>query len=288
MKNPIVTLVNWLERHKKLNLALVFLYGVVLILLHDDAVQLSIALMNSFGLAEYNLAVKWFSLGFGLVIAGVFAWGLLKSTKNTGWKAFFLFFIGGLIVLHFLSMLEMNIEMVHALEFTLLAFLLFPLTRSFSAAIIYCLPFILVNEWYQFKILYPHYIKYFEFNDIFLDLMGCGMAMISLWLMGISVKKSEKKFWRKPEFLSLAALNIFFGLALATCVFSLYDSTQCDHTLIVLNQLENPFEFWRTHPFTGAVYHVMKPVEGMVAISLLCLIYIGMDHIAQKEVRHAA
>lgn len=283
LKNPIVIAIEWLGQKKWLNLILVFLYGIGLIIFHDDAVQLSIEWMNSLGLQEYNLAVKWFFLGFGLVVTAVFGWGLLKSLANTLWKALSLIILGGLLVLHFFTMLEMNIEMVHALEFTVLAVLLFPLTRSFGASIIFCLPFILVNEWYQFKILYPYYIKYFEFNDILLDLLGCGVAMISLWIMGLNVKRRERPFWQKPEFITLAMINLFFYLALATCTFSLYESTKCDFTLIALNQLEDPFPFWYQHPFTGAVYHVMKPIEGMCAITTLCLLYMGLDKLAESK-----
>jgi hypothetical protein len=174
----------------------------------------------------------------------------------------------------------MNIEVVHVLEFTLLSVLLFPLLGSFGASVVFTLPFIFVNEWYQYVVLYPGYIQYFEFNDIVIDLLGCGMAMIFLWIAGVKPEETSA-FWRNPEFVFLIAVNLLFLVLLATCVLTFYPGNKCENTFLVLNQLQNPHLFWQTHVY-GAVYHVMKPLEGLVIVNGVCIFFSVMSFVAQK------
>lgn len=276
-------ILDYLRKRRLLNLVLVFTYGISLILLHDPVVQLSIKAMNSLSLSIYNNVVRWASLAFGLIVVAYMVLALFRNSENREWKLFFLMLSLALAVMHFLVMLEMNIEVIHVIEFTILAVLIFPFIGRYGAAIVFCLPFILVNEWYQYQVLYPGYIKYFEFNDVFMDLVGCGLAMIALWVSGIKPIKSIPTFWKRPEFLSLMGLIGFYAIAITTCLLALYTATQCENTWLVLSLLEEPSQFWQTHEFTGATYHVMNPKEGMIAISLLCILYMVMDNLAYTK-----
>lgn len=275
--------INYLQNRKLLNLALVFGYGIALILFHDTVVQVSIKVMNSLSLDTYNQVVKWICIGVGLVVTALLIRALAKSRENKVAIISYLLVSLGLAIAHFFVMLEMNIEMIHALEFTILAVLIFPLVGRFGAAIVFCLPFIFVNEWYQYQVLYPGYIKYFEFNDIFIDLIGCGVAIIVLWINGVKPKTPVPAYWRRPELLFIiCTIGLCLNLVNA-CFFAQYTSTQCENTWLVLNLLDNPHQFWQHHDFTGAVYHVMNPKEGMVALSLLCLFYMSMDDAAYTK-----
>lgn len=282
MSQQLPPFIEYLRQRRVLNLVLVFVYGISLILFHDTVVQVSVKVMNNLSLPVYNQVVKWAVITLGISAALSLIYLLRKNKENRNIKLFFLIVTLGLAIFHFMVMLEMNIEMIHALEFMILAVLLFPLTGRFGAAIIWGLPFIFVNEWYQYQVLYPGYINYFEFNDIFLDLLGCGLAMIALWLTGAK-SQGITSFFKRPELFFLMGVNVLFAIALLTCYFSMHTTTQCDNTWLVLSLLENPNQFWQTHAFTGAVYHVMNPIEGLLAMNLLCLFYMRMDDSAYTK-----
>ena len=275
----LLILLNWLKQHKAVNLSLVFIYGISLVFLHDFFVGLSYNTMNSLSLPVYNKVVLIVSLCGGVAVFASLLYMLYKTTENRRWKLFFLLATSLLIALHYKFLFEMNIEVVHVLEFTLLSVLLFPLLGSFGASVAFTLPFIFVNEWYQYVVLYPGYIQYIEFNDIVIDLLGCGMAMIVLWIAG--VKPVSQPLYKKPEIIFLAVVNVLIVVLLATCVLTFYPDNKCENTFLVLNQLQNPHMFWQTHVY-GAVYHVMKPLEGLVIVNGVCVFFSFMSFVAQK------
>ncbi len=272
----LLKLINWLKLHKALNLALVFIYGIALIFFHDFFVGLSYNAMNKLSLPVYNKVVLIFSATLSIGILAYFLFKLFRTTENKNRKLFFLLVTFALIALHYKFLFEMNIEIIHVVEFAFLSLLLFPLLGSFGTSVVFTLPFIFVNEWYQYVVLYPNYIHYFEFNDIVIDLLGCGMAMIFLWIAGVKPTKNL------VGFISLTLIDVLFIVLLVTCVFALYPSTECENTFLVLNQLPNPHLFWQTHVY-GAIYHVMKPVEGMLAINLVCLFFTAADFYCVKR-----
>ena len=275
----LLILLNWLKQHKAVNLSLVFIYGISLIFLHDFFVGLSYNTMNSLSLPVYNKVVLSISICGGIAVFASLLYMLYKTKEDRNRKLFFLIITSLLIALHYKFLFEMNIEVVHVLEFTLLSVLLFPLLGSFGASVAFTLPFIFVNEWYQYVVLYPGYIQYFEFNDIVIDLLGCGMAMIVLWIAG--VKPVSQPLYKKPEIIFLAVVNVLIVVLLATCVLTFYPDNKCENTFLVLNQLQNPHMFWQTHVY-GAVYHVMKPLEGLVIVNGVCVFFSFMSFVAQK------
>lgn len=270
----VIKALQFLEKHKALNLFLVFVYGTALIFFHNFFVQLSVAAMNKLSLGVYNKLVLITSICTGAAALLLFVFYLLKNTENRVWKSVYGLVTLLLIGLHYAFLFEMNIEIIHAVEFAFLSLLLFPLTCSFGASVVFTLPFIFVNEWYQYTVLYPHYIHYFEFNDVVVDLLGCGLAMIMLWMAG--KKAYSMGNMNKYALIFLAGLNILFCVLLLSCVLAQYPTEECNNTFLVLNKLENPHLFWQTHYF-GQVYHVMKPVEGWIAINILCLFFTSMD-----------
>lgn len=237
--------------------------------------------MNNLSLPVYNKIVLVFSLCAGGAVFTSLLYMLFKTKQDRNRKLFFLVLASLLIALHYTFLFEMNIEVVHVVEFTVLSVLLFPLLGSFGASVAFTLPFIIVNEWYQYVVLYPGYIQYFEFNDIVIDLLGCGMAMIFLWVAGVKPEGNPAVFFKRAELILLLAINMLVVILLATCVFAFYPEGKCDTTFLVLNQLQNPHLFWQTHVY-GAVYHVMKPVEGLVAVNGVCLFFSIMDFVARK------
>jgi hypothetical protein len=188
-----------------------------------------------------------------------------------------------LLVIHFFVLTEMNIEFIHALMYGGLAVLLFPLVGRFGGAVILGLPLMIVDEWYQHVILFPHYTDFFEFNDIILDLLGAGLFISILSLLGVPLRSKLPPLVKRQELWLLVGIVIVIIGPLSTCVVVPYSEQACENTWFILNKLPEMEEFWYQHPTIGTTLHVLKPVEGIMAMFLLCFGYLAMDPISSLK-----
>jgi hypothetical protein len=269
-------IIAWLAAHRMVNGALVLAYAAFILFAHDHFVQLSIRVMHALTLPVYNSLVAMLVGVCGGAFFVVLLLFLKKETNDRGRKLGYLVAILILLVLHHLFLFEMNIEVIHAMQFAVLALLLFPLTQRFGAAIIMSIPFMILDEWHQFQVLYPTYVQYFEFNDMLMDILGCSLLMCGLWIMGVRELPSARPWYLRAEAMVVAVLAVGALLAMTTCIIVPFPQDACATTWLVLNTLPDPTALWQTHPFTGRMYHAMQPVEGMVVVVVVALVMLGM------------
>lgn len=269
--------VKWQTENRFINLVLVIGYVVFLVFAHEWFVNLSVEVMNNLSLDVYNKLVACITgLGFTTVLGLVF-WAI-RSKIKVQWSGI-LFTISVLAghIFHFFVFTEMNIEFIHAMEFGLLAMLIYPLVGRFGAAAIYAFPIMFVDEWYQYQVLFD-YVEYFDFNDILLDLLGAGLFLSILRIFNHN-SSGSKPILQRPELYVLA----FFGLAIAvllmTSVIVPYAADESSNTWLILNNIQDPYGFWREHPLIGSTYHVLEPITGIVTVFAVCLFYLAMDPI---------
>ena len=275
--NFVSRFIDWLENHRAVNLLLILLYFIFIYYMHDSVVHLSIWVMNLMSLSVYNKVVIVISILLLILFGTAINGQIRKHTDNYAVKAGYLFFTIAIIIIHFKTMFEMNIEIIHIFEYPALAVLLFPITRRFGAAIIFTIPFMLMDEWHQYVVLYPGYVDYFEFNDIMVDMYGCGLAMLVLMVFGVEGQQPVKPFWKRTELGFILASLIVFAIAVKLCFISVYEADKCSDTELVLYRIHEPVTFWRKYPNRDVVYHVMQPIEAITGISLLAIIYTGLD-----------
>ncbi len=267
----------WLQSHRWANLLLVLLYFVFILAMHHPLVLLSIWVEHNLTIGLYNTVV---ATVFSVLVVGTLYVVYRQAARHTANRATGLFYIGCSLLLlfaHSRFMFDSNIEVIHALEFTLLAFLIFPLTRRFGAAVLFTLPFMLLDEWYQYILLYPDWNDYLDLNDILTDTYGCGLTMAILMLCGVKGNRNVQPLYRRTEFITLAVIVLLVIAATVTCFIAPYAGDACSNTLLVINERTTAEPFWRLHPTHGNYFHVMKPTEGLVAITLLHLFYMGLD-----------
>ncbi len=256
---------------------LVLGYYVFIFVMHVPCAKLSVFVEHHLSLPVYNKVVKSISILL-LLLFVVFAFTHLKDRPgNRRHKVTYLVLALSFIILHFRIMFEMNIEIIHIFQYSILAMLLFPLTRRYGAAVCFAIPFMLVDEWNQYINLYPGFVQYFEFNDVIIDINGCGLAMITFYILGVRGSDNVQPFWKRPEFILIITFTIAVFIAVKTCLIALYTADKCDNTWLTLNIIKEPQFFWRKFPGRDAVYHVMQPVEAIVAIIVLALFYFGLD-----------
>ncbi|MBL7799148.1 MAG: hypothetical protein JNL95_00365 [Chitinophagales bacterium] len=272
----------FLERNRLLNSVLIVLYVLLILHGHDFFVQLSVKAMNSVSLPVYNQVVMLCIVTCSALL--VLYTLYMLNTNPIQWKVRLLFLAGCLLYLsiHVNVLFEMNIEIIHVVEYIVLSFLLFPFTRSISATLIFALPIMIGDELNQYLILYPGYNKYFEWSDIVMDIIGAGTLLLMLNIAGLQLRKRTKYNLFTPEILLLVVFCLFmlFGFITGMLVSTAKDLQP--NTIFVFNQLSQPELFWQTHAFTGAHYHVLWPSEGVVLILVLCAFFALYDKLASN------
>ena len=266
----------WLQSRKLINLIFVFGYFFFILLMHDHLVQVSIAIEKTLSLVVYNTVIAAVFLSVVFVLVFVVQKKLREETKDRTLKLTYLFATITAILIHSRFMFDSNIEIIHSFEYSFLVFLIFPFTKRFGAAILFTLPFMLFDEWYQYTILYPN-LDYFDLNDIMMDTYGCGLVMIVLMCLGLKGSETVKVLWKRPETISLVTLVVCVLLAVKLCIIADYGNNVCNNTLLVMNKRTTAEPFLRLHTGHNIMYHVMKPLEALIGISVLHLFYLGLD-----------
>lgn len=268
--------VGWLEKHRAVNLLLVLVYIGFLLFAHDVFVNISVAVMNHFSIPVYEklVAAMLVFIVLGAVSAGIY---FLRTRTLNRRLGVFLALTLLLLVVHFFVLTEMNVEFIHAFMYGGLALLLFPLVGRFGGAVVLGLPVMLVDEWYQYIILFPDYVHFFEWNDIVLDVLGAGLFVAGLGVLGIKSNRGDTPIHKRAEVWLLTGFVLITGVLLASCAIVPYAVDSCTHTWFVMNTLPEMQTFWYVHPAIGSTLHVLKPMEGIVVVFLLCVFYLGMD-----------
>ncbi len=267
----------WLQSRRLINLVLVFAYFFFILFMHDPLVHVSMWVERNLSLDTYNLVVALVFLSVLLLLSFFVLRKLASDRRNQKLKIFYLISTVTFLIIHSRFMFDSNIEVIHSFEFTFLAFLIFPLTKRFGAAILFTLPFMLFDEWYQYIVLYPDWNDYFDLNDIMTDTYGCALTMITLMIFGIKGSENIQPVWKRPEFISLVCLVVAILVAAKICLITSYANESCSNTWLIMNERMIPEPFFREHPTHHISFHVMKPVEALIAITTLHLFYFGLD-----------
>jgi len=260
-------LVGFLSNNPYLNLSLILIYGYLIIKLHNPLVQLSIVVMKFTGIDGYNTLISIITV-VCLIFLSVYIWKSYRRNKEN-WQEKIIF--SGLImlflILHYRFLLEMNIEIIHAFAYGIWFIPLLAFFRSPALALTVSLPFMLFDEWYQYQVLYPHYVQYWELNDVILNVLGCMfmMALIKWSDIKISVE------WRWSITL-LALYIVLFSFCVFFGVFAVTKQDVNSNSILIINKLLTFNQWWQIHPLTKKEYLVVGWKSFWMLISLLILL----------------
>jgi len=232
--------------------------------------------MNALTLPVYNMVVGAITVSLGLAFVGFLFFFLREKSPDRPLKVFYLAAILLMLVLHHFLLFEMNIEVIHAALYAGLALLLFPFGRRFGAPLVYALPIMFLDEWYQYQVLYPSYVEYLELNDIVIDLLGSALVLCGLWIIGVRDRPVAKPFPLRKEGMLLVGMATMVVFLLVSGLVVRFPDEATARTLLVMSRLADPLEFWRVHGFTGRTYHVLPPIAGLFVILGLTLLFQGM------------
>lgn len=274
--------INWLRERPLMNGLLVLAYSIFILFAHGWFVDLSVLAMNTLSLGTYNRVVAAIMGMAGLLLGWTVLRSIWSDTSQRWPKLAFFSVILVSLVAHRYFLSEMNIEIIHALEFGILALLLFPLARSFGGTLVLGLPFMLIDEWYQFTVLFSDYVEYFDFNDVLLDSLGAAMVVCMIWVFGTGPVRPFTGNIARWEVCVLLTMTVGPILLMQTCILVEFSSEVCENTWLVLNQVGAEEGFWRTHPVLGSTYHLLRPIEALALVLVLVVCIFYMDQVSAK------
>ncbi len=257
--------VGWLSKHRWVNIAVICTYFPLVVLPHKMfGTFLNTKVFVGITRAQYNLYV----LIAASVLLLIYAWyfhiaGRDKHYRGALW-AYMIYNIAlAVIIINILFVI--NIEIVHFPQYALMAVLLFPLLSNYQATLIWTTLAGALDEAYQYFVLAPDDTFYYDFNDVVTNLVGASFGLLIIWAAGI---RGNRPFRSHSKFILMATFTLIVLLVILyrTKVLSIYPSK--DHQYQLLRK--DISGFWYA-PNKRVTYHVMKPMEGMVATLLLML-----------------
>jgi len=236
------------------------------VLPHEWVGLLTVKVFGGFSRDTYNAII----LGVSIMGLSLYLIPILKNifTDKRWWTLFYL--ISSIIfsIIAFKTLIVINIEVVHFLQYAVMAILLFPLTNNYHLTLFYATLLGALDEAYQYFYLAPQRTDYYDFNDVVINLLGATFGLILLRAFRI---KNQTFSWRSPIFLGCCGL-IFLLIGLyASGIFPVYPTEATTQALSLLVK-KVPDNFWSlVHP--NVTYHVILPLEGLLVTTFLWLFY---------------
>lgn len=263
--------ISFLTKNPFVNSLLLLTYYLLVVLPHE---KLGVAIFNAFknhSRDEYNMIIIVGFIVFSTTVLAFLAKEVLQSpAKNRILAYSILQFI--LISISFYYLIIVNIECIHFIQYAVFAILAYSLVEKYQDIILLTLIAAIFDEAYQYFYLSPQRTNYYDFNDIVLDLIGAGSGIIILYIYGFTNKVKKG--------LSLVSMMFFIFSLLVILAFTLQFLwvNPTDNSIDLLTLIRVPEEgFWTFLNF-DVVYHVLKPWEGILLVTLLSFFYLSIDY----------
>lgn len=269
-----------LYQKRIVNWAVVVLFFVFVLFLHDPMVRLSVTVMDALTRHTYNDVVAGTLM---VILAGIlffFFKKLREHPDHVRTKIVFMLITVLFIWLHMQMLFVMNIEIIHSFQYGILAILIFPLFGRFGDAVFWASLLGAVDEWFQYQILYPDKNDYYDFNDVVLNMLGTGFAVVLLYTANVKRKVPSRKvkWYKSPVLIAIALIAIISFILFQTGLWQLYGSENASNAFLLFNKAPGPdVDFWRTLPKSDIVYHVLTPQEGLTILCGLVGFYYLLD-----------
>lgn len=244
-----------------LSVVLLLSYFIAVVLPHEAfGWWIARNLDQPLGRTNYNLLI----MAMGVVAFSAYLYLLWKGSQQLTHKQplWIYLLITFLLILACINVIMVvNVEIIHFVQYTILAILLFPLLQNYQATLFFATIFGALDEAYQYLILTPDKYNYYDFNDVLIDMIGAIIGLLLLRSYGILDAKDERPYYKKPVFIGLISL-------ISLVVFSYWQGWM---TMYV--DPENPSlfplikkgsaSFWSVIP-PSIKYHVVPPIEWII------------------------
>ncbi len=271
----MIDFLNWLKSRPGTNIIILLIYYLIVVLPHEWVGLTVNKVFKGFDRSTYNLFIFILFSLFLLTIV----FNLYKRWKQHDGKrkiAFYFMMSLLLVILCFKLLFVINIEAVHFIQYAIFTILAFPLFKNSVSVLAFATFAGFLDELYQYVILSPITSKYYDFNDVILDLIGAGFALIILKLFKYPDQKFEWKYgYKSNTFIGLVFFIAMFFIGYSTDVCAIVDQSTDPAFFTLVKSPE--LSFWTEPPGPSARFHVLRPLEGIITIVLLWVFYFSIN-----------
>jgi len=246
---------NFLRNNRILNIVLAVIYFFAVVLPHEQVGLIISKIFKNSTKAYYNQTILIIA-SIGLIIYVLF---LILNLKNNDSKKIVFAFLSlsvFLSVLMLKTILILNIELIHLVQYGAFALILFPLFEHYFHTLWCCTFLGGIDEAFQYYYLAPNRTNFLDFNDMILNLVGATFGLILIRSVPLFNKSTGSNYPRNFSIFTAVLSLLILG------ILAIKD-------LLIKVPAES---FWTTLP-SKVTYHIVHPIEGIIIIAVLLIIY---------------
>jgi len=249
-------------------------YFIVVVLPHEEVGLLVEKYLDKpLGRQNYNLLIIILAVALLLAI-GVWAgrrMGDLAEAERNRLLSLLVFNLACIALTKY-TLMVINIELIHVIQYGLMALFLFPVLMNYREVLFWSTLCGAFDEWYQYVILAPAKNDYYDFNDVIINMLGAALALLLIRIAGIRSTRFYARF-RAPSFWTAALLLVLIVIGLLAGIIAI-EPTEKDVVFAFIKQYDPGF--WHELP-KAYRFHIVRPLEGFVIICVLFLIFNNTD-----------
>jgi hypothetical protein len=260
----MATTLNWLYKNSAWVWCALTLYAIVVTLPHVIVQTWLGAAIQPIGLSAFYVLMATGAVG----VAAICSWYYLRALSTHPSRRAL---IGSWVVTLALAVAAWrylsvnNSELVHFGQYLLPGLVLIAITRSVTESLAWIAIMAGCDEGYQFWGLHWDWGIPWDFNDIYMDLLG-GHLGVLLGLAFLPAVPRQTRVWRRPGVVLLSSLLAVGATLWALGLLLIYEDKANTHYWFALSRLE-PKGFWFFDATWGPrSIHALTPLEGITLV----------------------
>lgn len=261
------SLIRFINENKRIGFVVACVYYILVVSLHLEFGKLIAHTLDiPLGRKTYNHIILILAT---LLLIGFLFWffkGLRRQDKTCNKiTLIYLMVTLGLIVAAINVIMVVNVELIHVLQYAILAILLFPLIGRYYDVLFWTTFMGAIDELYQYMYLAPTATDYFDINDVIINMLGAVMGLLLLRSQGIFEIESPVKWYKSSWFKGVFVLSI---IILGLWLFGQLSFYPTENDVVFEFIREFTPGFWREIP-PKVLFHVIQPLEGLIILIIL-------------------
>jgi hypothetical protein len=242
-------------------------------------------LVNEIAIRITHANLYRLSAAITLLEAAGLTWILVRRLRaQPAWRTVAAFWIVtlGLIVCTWRVFTANNVELVHYPQYIPEGMALLALTLSPAESLSWVVLFGSFDEGFQYVFLTHGRPAPFDFNDVFMDLLGgaAGVLLAMAFLRSVpreAGSRDARPIWKRPGVIAILAVTAA-GILLWSCgLMVLFEDKANPHYWFTLSKFKAP-AFWFQVVANGPnKYHTLSPVEGPILLLATIGLYSWLD-----------
>jgi len=274
-------ILSWLKVHPLWNVIIVFIYYLLVVLPHEWVGVTIAGLFEGQSRLYYNNVILGVSLLIALIVIIPHLKRLLNHPKQRlGW--IYLLSLVSLITFAFNTIIIVNIELIHIIQYAVFAILIFPLMNGYTVTLLLTSLVGGIDEGYQYFYLSPQRTNYYDLNDVVFNTLGGACGLLWLWTgqYPTSYRKVSEilKSW---QWLCVLASVTTVALLILVGKVAYFPTEGIEALWTLVRKV--PDGFWTSIDNNTIVFHVSLPLEGLFYCIILWVLYGTMDFTSRAK-----